>query len=56
MTLAGHDAEVHIGVAKDAVRGFEAHAWVEHRGAILLGDDGDLGRYAPMLALTSEEN
>ena len=56
MTLAGHDAEVHIGVAKDAARGFQAHAWVEHGGAILLGDDGDLGRYAPMLALSSEEN
>jgi len=56
MTLAGHDAEVHIGVAKDAARGFEAHAWVEHGGAILLGDDGDLGRYAPMLALSSEES
>ncbi len=56
MTLAGHDAEVHIGVAKDATRGFEAHAWLKHRGAVLLGDDGDLGRYAPMLALSSEES
>lgn len=55
MTLAGQDAEVHIGVAKDAARGFEAHAWVEHDGAILLGDDGDLGRYAPMLALSAED-
>ena len=56
MTLDGHDAEVHIGVAKDATRGFEAHAWVEYGGKILLGDDGDLGRYAPMLALSSEES
>ena len=55
MILAGRDAEVHIGVAKDAARGFEAHAWVEHDGAILLGDDGDLGRYAPMLALSAED-
>jgi hypothetical protein len=56
MALAGHQAEVHIGVAKDAARGFEAHAWVEHRGAVVLGDDGDLGRYAPMLALYPKES
>ena len=51
MSRAGQEAGVHIGVAKDAARGFEAHAWVEHRGAVVLGDDGDLGRYAPMLEL-----
>ena len=51
MGRAGHGAEVHIGVAKDAARGFEAHAWVEHGGAVVLGDDGELERYAPVLAL-----
>ena len=56
MTSAGHEAEVHIGVAKDAARGFEAHAWVKHRGAVVLGDDGDLERYAPMLALYPKES
>gem|GEM_PF-5122549 len=56
MALAGRESEVHIGVAKDGARGFEAHAWVEHAGKVVLGDDGDLGRYAPMLALVAEEN
>ena len=56
MNLAGLDAEVHIGVAKDVARGFEAHAWVEHDGAVILGDDGELGRYRPILALVAEES
>jgi len=56
MTLAGREAEVHIGVAKDSARGFEAHAWVEHGGAVILGDDGELGRYRPILALVAEES
>ena len=56
MSRAGRGAEVHIGVAKDAERGFEAHAWVEHGGAIILGDNGELGRYASMLALSPEES
>lgn len=52
MTLAGHDAEVHIGVAKDDARGFESHAWVEHGGEIILGDNGELERFRPMLAMS----
>jgi len=52
---AGESAEVHIGVAKDSARGFEAHAWLEHRGAILVGDNGELARYAPILAVSGEK-
>jgi hypothetical protein len=55
LARAGKSAEVHIGVAKDGARGFEAHAWLEHRGAILLGDNGELERYAPILAVSGEE-
>ena len=55
LARAGESAEVHIGVAKDAARGFEAHAWLEHRGAILVGDNGELERYAPILAVSGEE-
>jgi hypothetical protein len=56
MARAGHDAEIHIGVAKDMTRGFEAHAWVEHCSAVVLGDNGELERYAPMLTLMLEES
>jgi len=59
MARAGHGAEVRIGVALvakgDAARGFEAHAWVEHCGTIILGDNGELERYAPMLALRASD-
>ncbi len=55
MARAGLSAEVHIGVALsangEAARGFESHAWLEHRGAIILGDNGELERYAPMVAM-----
>jgi len=51
LARAGHAAELHIGVAKDPVRGFQSHAWVEYRGQILLGDNGELEHYSPILAL-----
>lgn len=39
----GHHPEIHIGVAKDRAS-FEAHAWLELGGHVLVGDH-DLGRY-----------
>jgi len=54
MARAGKRAELHIGVAKESGRGFEAHAWVEYGGSVVLGDNGELERYAPMLALRTE--
>ena len=60
MARAGRQAEVHIGVALaangDAPRGFEAHAWVEHGGDIILGNNGELERYVPMLTLCQRES
>ena len=56
MARAGKRAELHIGVAKESGRGFEAHAWVEYGGSVVLGDNGELERYAPMLALRAEES
>ena len=55
LARAGHTAEVHIGVAKHCARGFEAHAWLEYRGEILAGDNGELERYAPILAVSGKE-
>ena len=42
----GLAADLRIGTAKTDGR-FEAHAWVEHRGQVLLG--GPVERYAPLL-------
>ena len=55
MARAGHAADLRIGVGKDA-NGLVSHAWLEHKGEILIGDNGDLDRYSPMLAFSSEEH
>jgi len=33
----GHAAHLHIGVAQSVEEGFAAHAWLEYRGAVLIG-------------------
>jgi hypothetical protein len=50
----GHEAELHIGVAKDDKGHLEAHAWVEREGKILLGGLPDLSRYTPLPPLPAE--
>ena len=54
LAQAGRRADLRIGVAKDAERGFEAHAWVEWQGNVVLGNDMELDRYTPMLALNPD--
>jgi len=51
LAQTGHLSALRIGVRKDPVRGFEAHAWLEHRGKVILGKLEDLSRYAPMRPL-----
>jgi Transglutaminase-like superfamily len=56
LARAGRSAEVRIGVSLgDGAREFAAHAWVEYQGQILVGDNGELDRYAPIAALPVEE-
>lgn len=43
----GLPSRIRIGVAKDAGQ-FEAHAWVESLGRVVIGDSG-LQRYTPMM-------
>ena len=45
---AGHPRELRVGAAKSLASGFEAHAWLEHRGQGVLGGLDDLSRYVPM--------
>jgi hypothetical protein len=54
MARAGHAADFRIGIAKDGARGLASHAWLEHEGEILIGDNGELDRYSPLLAWSSE--
>jgi len=47
---AGHHAEVRIGVARRADGSFEAHAWVEFDGRILIGALPGMERFAVLPA------
>jgi hypothetical protein len=42
----GVDTDVRIGVARRPDGSFEAHAWVEHDGQVLIGGVPDLGRFS----------
>jgi hypothetical protein len=53
LAMAGHPAEIRIGVAKGE-KGIDSHAWVVCHGRVLAGDDGALGRYEPILSLGTE--
>ena len=46
----GHASRVRIGVALQS-REFEAHAWLESQGQVLLGDSQELERYRPIAEL-----
>jgi hypothetical protein len=54
LARAGKRAELRIGVAKDIARGFESHAWVDFEGNVVVGNNGELDRYATILALPTE--
>ena len=49
---AGLESRLHIGVAQ-AGR-FEAHAWVECSGRVLIGGSDESARYVPILTLQRE--
>lgn len=48
----GHASELRLGVARGAGRAFEAHAWLEANGQILIGG-ATQERYVPLPSLDS---
>jgi hypothetical protein len=48
----GHASELRLGVAGGAGRVFEAHAWLERDGRVLIGGPVD-ERYVPLPAVDS---
>jgi len=44
----GEPAVLRIGVTKDEAGNLKAHAWVESRGRIVIGDSRDLLLYTPL--------
>jgi transglutaminase superfamily protein len=50
---SGHRCRLRLGVSKDAVRGFEAHAWVECGERVVIGESGGesvTSRFTPIAA------
>ena len=43
----GQESSLHLGVALTESKGFEAHAWLEHRGQVILGES-EAGRFTPL--------
>jgi hypothetical protein len=46
----GHASQLRLGVTRGTGPAFEAHAWLEHDGRVLIGGPVD-GRYVPLPAL-----
>ena len=51
LRLEGIPASVQIGVAKEKGEAFEAHAWLDAEGKVLLGGSDSNQRYARLLVL-----
>ncbi len=51
---AGYDAELRLGVMKDEHQNFQAHAWIESEGRVLIGDNNQLTKYTPLPAASSD--
>jgi len=54
MGQAGRESCIHIGVVRKAGAPLESHAWVESGGEVLIGDNGELTRFSPILVLSTE--
>ena len=54
--LDGIPASVRIGVVKEKAGDFQAHAWLESGGKILIGGIDADQRYKPLLALSPREH
>lgn len=37
-----------IGVSRDTAGRFQAHAWVEHQGRVIIGESPEIARFVPM--------
>ena len=48
MNQFGYSSQLRIGVAKSDGGEFQAHAWVESQGEIVIGNLTDLSQYTPM--------
>jgi hypothetical protein len=52
----GYATKIHIGVSKNDIAGFEAHAWLTFQGARIVGDISSIDRFKEMPLLPKENN
>jgi hypothetical protein len=50
MQQHGFDAQLQIGVINDPAKKFQAHAWLEHQGAVVIGQLPELSTYTTLLS------
>jgi hypothetical protein len=43
----GWPSRIHLGMGRDTTGAWQAHAWVECEGRVILGENGELGRFQP---------
>lgn len=55
LSRRGHQASLCIGVARSEQGQFQAHAWVECQGRIVIGGIKALSRFAPLLSLDEKQ-
>ena len=56
LTRHGYPALVHLGVLRGKQKQFQAHAWVESEGRIVIGGGRELERYAHLGILKQERS
>jgi hypothetical protein len=55
MKQQGYDAELKIGVTKDASGVFKAHAWIEYQGEVTIGNLPDLSSFQALPAVEGNQ-
>jgi hypothetical protein len=51
MKICGYSSELKIGVAKENDSALQAHAWVEYRGKVIIGNLRNLDTFAPITSI-----
>ena len=54
LSRLGHPASLRIGVSRDEAGEFQAHAWVECQGRVVIGGVQALSRFTPLPPLDGE--
>ena len=54
LLIKGVDAFLRLGVSRNAKGKFDAHAWVEVDGKIVIGENEEISRFIPLPVLETE--